>query len=248
MIPIASKSPPALGADVTIQADRENVPEKVMEITQGRGVDISLDAAGGQDTLVQAIRAAKKNGQILFAASPAAVHPDFQAGDLLARRLTLRPCRGHSYHAVELALQYITSGRFPLRLMATHRFALEETDLAIRTLGGEGEPGAIHSYGDAVGEAVKPGDIVAVADLSPETLRRLIAHLEVSTAFEHFVFREAELGALWSLTGFALAGQLAPARREEIMELRHAVLQAYEMLARKQPLEAIESLQPFGDL
>ena len=28
--------------------------------------------------------------------------------------------------------------------MATHRFALADTDLAIRTLGGEGAPGAIH--------------------------------------------------------------------------------------------------------
>jgi hypothetical protein len=43
-----------------------------------------------------------------------------------------------------LALQYIAAGRFPLHLMATHRFGLDETDLAIRTLGGEGAPGAIH--------------------------------------------------------------------------------------------------------
>jgi threonine dehydrogenase-like Zn-dependent dehydrogenase len=133
-----------LGADFTIQADRENLAEKVMAITEGRGVDISVDAAGGPDTLMHAIRAAKKNGQVLFAASPSSMHPDFHAADLLARRLTLRPCRGHSYQAVELALRYIGSGRFPLHLMATHRFGLAETDLAIRTLGGEGAPGAIH--------------------------------------------------------------------------------------------------------
>jgi threonine dehydrogenase-like Zn-dependent dehydrogenase len=130
----------ALGADLTVQADRESLYEKVMAATEGRGVDISLDAAGGADTMAQAIHAAKKNGQVFFAA--ASQDPD--ARDLLARRLTLRPCRGHSYHAVELALQYIAAGRFPLHLMATHRFGLEETDLAIRTLGGEGAPGAIH--------------------------------------------------------------------------------------------------------
>ncbi len=134
----------AFGADFTIQADRESVHEKVMAITDGRGVDISLDAAGGPDTLVQAIRAARKNGQVLFAAAPAAMHVDFHAADLLARRLTLRPCRGHSYHAVELALRYIAAGPLPLHLMATHHFGLAETDLAIRTLGGEGAPGAIH--------------------------------------------------------------------------------------------------------
>jgi threonine dehydrogenase-like Zn-dependent dehydrogenase len=134
----------ALGADFTIQADQESLHEKVAAITGGRGVDISLDAAGGPDTLVHAIRAAKKNGAVFFAAAPAAMHADFHAADLLARRLTLRPCRGHSYHAVEIALQYIAARRFPLHLMATHRFGLDETDLAIRTLGGEGAPGAIH--------------------------------------------------------------------------------------------------------
>ncbi len=134
----------ALGADFTVQADQEDLQEKVMEITGGSGVDISLDAAGSPDTLVQAIRAAKKNGQVFFASAPPAMHPDFHAGDLLARRLTLRPCRGHSYRAVELALQYIAAGRFPLHLMAKNRFGLAETDLAIRTLGGEGAPGAIH--------------------------------------------------------------------------------------------------------
>jgi threonine dehydrogenase-like Zn-dependent dehydrogenase len=130
----------ALGADLTIQADRESLHEKVMAATEGRGVDISLDAAGGPDTMAQAIHATKKNGQVFFAAALQDPH----ARDLLARRLTLRPCRGHSYHAVELALQYIAAGRFPLHLMATHSFGLDETDLAIRTLGGEGAPGAIH--------------------------------------------------------------------------------------------------------
>jgi len=100
-----------------------------------------------------------------------------------------------------------------------------------------------------VGEAVKPGvfagNIVAVADFSPETLRNVVAHFEVSTAFEHFVFREAELGAIWSLTDFALAGKLGQADRETVTRLRHAVLQAYELLGRKRPLEAVRSLRPF---
>lgn len=85
---------------------------------------------------------------------------------------------------------------------------------------------------------MKPGNIVAVADFSPETLRSVVAHFEVSTTFEHFVFREAELSAIWCLTGFAPAS-------EDVTRLRHAVLQAYELLGRKRPLEAVRSLRPF---
>jgi hypothetical protein len=80
--------------------------------------------------------------------------------------------------------------------------------------------------------------MVAVHDFSPETLRDVLAHIEVSTAFEHFIFREAELGAIWSLTGFAQSSV-------EVTRLRQAVLKAHDQLGRKCPKEAIRSLEPF---
>lgn len=133
-----------LGADHAINIEEEDLEAHVRAITAGRGVDLSIDTAGGRDTLVKAIRLTRKAGTVLFAAAPAATSPDFQISDLLAGRLTLRPCRGHSFAAVELALQYIASHRFPLERMATHRFGLNEVDLAVRSVGGEGVPGAIH--------------------------------------------------------------------------------------------------------
>jgi threonine dehydrogenase-like Zn-dependent dehydrogenase len=134
----------SLGADHIIDVEQDDLENKVAAITGGHGVDISLDAAGGVDTLVKAVRVARKNGLVLFAAAPAATPPDFNVSDLLARKVTLRPCRGHSYQAVEIALEYIASGRYPLHLMATHRFGLAEVDLAVRSVGGDGAPGAIH--------------------------------------------------------------------------------------------------------
>jgi hypothetical protein len=81
--------------------------------------------------------------------------------------------------------------------------------------------------------------MVAVHDFSPETLSEILAHLEVSTAFEHFIFREAELGAIWSLTGFAPASA-------DVTRLRQAVLKAHDQLGRKRPEEAIRCLKPFA--
>jgi threonine dehydrogenase-like Zn-dependent dehydrogenase len=132
----------ALGADHTINIEQEDLDARVRALMGGRGVDLSIDTAGGTDTLTNAIRLTRKGGAVLFAAAPpaAAVAP----GDLLANRLVLRPSRGHSFAAVELALRYIASGRFPLARMATHRFGLEQVDLAVRSVGGQGAPGAIH--------------------------------------------------------------------------------------------------------
>jgi threonine dehydrogenase-like Zn-dependent dehydrogenase len=45
---------------------------------------------------------------------------------------------------VELALHVLASRRFPIDQIMTHRFGLAEVDLAIKSVGGEGAPGAIH--------------------------------------------------------------------------------------------------------
>jgi hypothetical protein len=56
----------------------------------------------------------------------------------------MKAARGHSYASVELAIQRIASGKYPLELMCTHSFGLDGVDMAIRSTGGTGEPGAIH--------------------------------------------------------------------------------------------------------
>ena len=134
----------ALGADEIVEVEHEDVEARVHATTGGRGVDLSIDTAGGPETLVTAMRVTRKNGMVLFAAAPPEGTSGLQASQLLAGRLTLKPCRGHSYEAVEMALSYISSGRFPLHLLATHRFGLKDVDLAVRSVGGQGAPGAIH--------------------------------------------------------------------------------------------------------
>jgi threonine dehydrogenase-like Zn-dependent dehydrogenase len=134
----------ALGADYAIDAGEYDLESRVREITKGKGADISIDTAGAGETLISATRLTRKNGIVLFAAAPSETPDDFRISHLLDRRLTLRPCRGHSYEAVELALRTLASRKYPLHLMATHRFPLAEVDLAIRSVGGEGLAEAIH--------------------------------------------------------------------------------------------------------
>jgi threonine dehydrogenase-like Zn-dependent dehydrogenase len=76
--------------------------------------------------------------------SPPGAPEGFNVNDLLAKRLTLKPGRGHSYAAVEVALRYIASKRSLLHLLATHRFGFADVDLAVRLVGGQGAPDAVH--------------------------------------------------------------------------------------------------------
>ena len=56
----------------------------------------------------------------------------------------MRWAHGHSYRSVELAIQCISSGAYPIDLVTTHHFSLEDAALAIQSVAGEGVPNAIH--------------------------------------------------------------------------------------------------------
>jgi len=133
------------GANHTIQADKVDVIESVNEITHGRMADLVIDcASGGPETIKSAILLARKRGRIIMGGRKFCPIPEFESDLLITRFLTVRGMRGHSFESVEMAIQIIASGKYPLEEMCTHVFRLDEVDQALHTVGGKGLPGAIH--------------------------------------------------------------------------------------------------------
>jgi threonine dehydrogenase-like Zn-dependent dehydrogenase len=134
-----------LGAHHTINIEERDLLEAVADLTGGAMADLVIDcASGGPATVVSAMQLARKGGRILIGGRKGAPVPEFNADLMFMRFLTLKGMRGHSYKAVELGLEIIASGRYPLEEMCTHVFGLADTDEALRTVGGKGQPGAIH--------------------------------------------------------------------------------------------------------
>jgi len=94
-----------------------------------------------------------------------------------------------------------------------------------------------------VADVVNPSHIVAVRDFSSDTLHLIAAHLEVSTDFEHLVYREAELDAIWSITGFFLAQNRDPAPREAVLRLHEGAHRAHDLVGERRPREAAALLR-----
>lgn len=137
----------ALGADAVIDVQKDDALQRTLEITEGRGVDVVVDctAGAGSAAVMLGIEATKRRGGTMVVQGEGnATFPDFPIGRLTRKGMTLKSARGHSYRAVELGLQTLASRRFPLELVMTHRFGLAEVDFAIKSVGGEGAPGAIH--------------------------------------------------------------------------------------------------------
>jgi threonine dehydrogenase-like Zn-dependent dehydrogenase len=137
----------AMGADAVIDVQKEDALARIMEVTEGRGVDVVVDctSGGGTAPMLLGIEATRRRGATMVVQGEGnQTFPDFPIGRLTRKGITMKSARGHSYRAVELGLHHLASGRFPLELMTTHRFGLSEVDYAIKSVGGEGAPGAIH--------------------------------------------------------------------------------------------------------
>ncbi len=136
----------ALGADQVIDVQAEDALARVMEITDGKGVDVVLDCTAGAGTtpVLLGIDALKRRAGVLLVQGELAAFPDFPIKKLTEKAITIKSARGHSYRAVELAIAQLASKRFPLDRLTTHEFGLEDVDRAIRAVGGELEDGVIH--------------------------------------------------------------------------------------------------------
>jgi threonine dehydrogenase-like Zn-dependent dehydrogenase len=135
-----------LGADAVIDVQQEDALARVLELTGGRGVDVVLDCTAGAGTtpVLLGIDALRRRGGTLLVQGELAAFPDFPLKKLTEKAITIKSARGHSFRAVELALAQLASKRFPLELLTTHVFGLEDVDRAIRAVGGEVEEDVVH--------------------------------------------------------------------------------------------------------
>ncbi len=133
-----------LGADYVIDVDAEDPLTRIMEITGGKGVDVSLECTAGAGTtpVLLGIEALKRKEGTLLVQGEVATFPDFPIAKIANKYITIKAARGHNYRSCELALQQLASDRFPLDLITTHRFGLKDVDTAIKAVGAS--EGVIH--------------------------------------------------------------------------------------------------------
>ncbi|HEV7665932.1 MAG TPA: zinc-binding dehydrogenase, partial [Chloroflexota bacterium] len=130
-----------LGADVTVDVETEDLVARVRDVTGGDGADVVVNVSGGKGAVAQGIAVAAKRSVVVLAAPGS---EQIAVNTVGRRNLTLKWAHGHSYASVELAIQMIASGKYPLSEISTHTFSLDSVAEAIQAVAGEGAAGAIH--------------------------------------------------------------------------------------------------------
>ena len=131
-----------LGADLAVDAQQEDLSKVVMAVTGGRGVDVVVDTTGDPygSIAAQAVALSAKGAWLSLNGLGASV----AINDIKKRYLTVRAPRGHSYRAVQTALDIVASGRWPIDKLCSHDFGLDQVHEAILATAGRGIEGAIH--------------------------------------------------------------------------------------------------------
>jgi threonine dehydrogenase-like Zn-dependent dehydrogenase len=127
------------GADVIVDVAKEDLRERVLELTGGEGVDAVIDttshSAGTEPTMIAMDVAKRRAGTIVVQGG--FNFADFPMQTLSQKDTTLRQARGHSWHSVERGLKMMATRKYPLHLMHTHDFTLDQADEAVRATGGK---------------------------------------------------------------------------------------------------------------
>ncbi len=112
-----------LGADKTLEAGKENVIQRILEITEGRGVDVSIEASGSVEALSDAFKVAKKQGRVMvFGIYSQRASLDMQ--DMHRRELTVFGSSGCPW-SMPRAIDLVATRRVRVAPMITHRVDLE---------------------------------------------------------------------------------------------------------------------------
>lgn len=112
------------GADLGINSGNEDPVERVMELTDGLGADVAMEAVGIPETFELCTRLIRPGGRVAnlgVHGVPASLHLE----DLWIRNVTITTGLVDTYSTPQL-LELVAQGRINAKQFITHRFGLDE--------------------------------------------------------------------------------------------------------------------------
>lgn len=129
-VPERLKMSQLMGADVVIDFNKVDPVEKIMNITDGRGVDVAIEALGTQQTFENCLRLLKPGGTLsslgVYSTDLTLPLDAFNAG-LGDNKIITTLCPGGKERMRRL-INVVASGRVDLQPLVTHRYSLDDIE------------------------------------------------------------------------------------------------------------------------
>lgn len=124
-----------LGADITINSKEKDPVQFIKDHSSGRGVDLTIDAAGAPATYLQAFDATARGGKLLLVA----VHDkpvETVIRAIMWREISIIGSFAHVASEADKFVELVLNDRIKLQQLITHRFPLEEINEAFELFAG----------------------------------------------------------------------------------------------------------------
>jgi D-arabinose 1-dehydrogenase-like Zn-dependent alcohol dehydrogenase len=140
-LPAARRRALAAGADIAIDPTGEDVPARVREVTEGRGLDVACDVVGSNEVMRQATSCLAREGRVVMVGlslDPLELGPGALLG--VGRQAVLGHLGYRREHLDEL-VRLVAHGRLDLSRSVSEVLALEDIHRGVRSLASkEGDP------------------------------------------------------------------------------------------------------------
>ncbi|WP_157146991.1 NAD(P)-dependent alcohol dehydrogenase [Brachyspira pilosicoli] len=119
-----------LGASCIIDASKENVIERVLELTDGKGSDITIETAGSEITTNQAIEFAKKGSTVVLVGYSKTGKMNVNLSLSLDKELTFKTVFRYR-HIFPLCIDAIESGAINIKNIVTNSYDFKDLQKAL---------------------------------------------------------------------------------------------------------------------
>src|SRR5215471_4528140 len=135
--PVRATMAKRMGADVIVDHSKTDAVEEIRRRTDGKGVDVAIEALGAQETFESALRVLRAGGTLsslgVYSGKLSVPLEPFAAG-LGDHKIVTTLCPGGKERMRRL-MELVRHGRLELRPLLTHRFRLEQIVEAYKLFG-----------------------------------------------------------------------------------------------------------------
>jgi L-iditol 2-dehydrogenase len=111
-------------ANEVFNPDKDDVVKRIMEATDGRGVDVAFEAAGAEETPDQAARVTRPGGKVVVVGIPSDDRMLMNASNVRRKGLTIKLVR-RMKHTYPRAIRLVQTAMVDIDSLATHAFTLD---------------------------------------------------------------------------------------------------------------------------
>lgn len=121
-----------LGADYTVNSREADILAEVERLTNGRGADIVIEAAGNKITIAQTPFLVRQGGLILLVGMSAEEEITYNFGQIMAKEARIKS-QFRFVNTFPTAIAAVESGLIPLEKIVTHEFSFNDIQKAYET-------------------------------------------------------------------------------------------------------------------